>query len=279
VIEFYAETLRRLLKQGVLRQDHRILVLCGDDFDRLALQQCGFTNVTISNVDYNSDPQRYAPYRWAGIDAEDIAFDDEAFDACIAHSGLHHCRSPHRALLEMYRVARSVVVVFEPLDNAVTRLGVRLGFGQDYELAAVAGNAFVAGGVRNTAVPNYVYRWTARDVEKTINANAPIGRHRFVYFYSLRINRLRQGLLKSRWARVAFGLMVPCAKVVSWLFPRQSNNFGFAVIKPNLPEDLHPWLTWDGRRVQLNSSWMEARFQATQIREYEEIESEVASQP
>ena len=52
------------------------------------------------------------------------------------------------------------MIVFEPLDNVFTRLGVRLGMGQEYEVAAVAGAA-AGSPVSGTArIPNYVYRWT-----------------------------------------------------------------------------------------------------------------------
>ena len=56
-----------------------------------------------------------------------------------AETRRHHCHSPHRGLLEMYRVARRGVLAFEPRDTRLVRLGVRLGFGQEYEIAAVAG--------------------------------------------------------------------------------------------------------------------------------------------
>src|SRR6266851_8888773 len=59
---------------------------------------------------------------------------------CCGASGAAYCHSPHRGLLEMYRVARRGVLAFEPRDTRLVRLGVRLGFGQEYEIAAVAEN-------------------------------------------------------------------------------------------------------------------------------------------
>ncbi len=73
-------------------------------------------------------------------DVERLGFTDRAFDFVVVHQGLHHCHSPHRGLLEMYRVARRGVLAFEPRDTRLVRLGVRLGFGQEYEIAAVAEN-------------------------------------------------------------------------------------------------------------------------------------------
>jgi SAM-dependent methyltransferase len=265
--DFYVDTLKKLLSQGVLRTDHQILVVCGADLDRRVLLDCGFKNVTISNVDRSDDSERYAPYKWSYQDAEDIAHDDNEFDFCIAHSGLHHCRSPHRALLEMYRVSSVGVIVFEPLDNAVTRMGVRLGLGQDYELAAVAGNDCECGGLRNSSIPNYVYRWTTRDVEKTILTFAPVGQHHFQYFYATRVNWLRKDMVKNPVVRGAYYLLGPCAKLFSWLFPHQCNNLAFAVLKPKMPADLHPWLQWRGDSVQLDSKWLRERYACQMINE------------
>ena len=47
-----------------------------------------------------------APYRWELADAEALPYEDDAFDWAVISAGLHHCRSPHAALLELYRVAR-----------------------------------------------------------------------------------------------------------------------------------------------------------------------------
>ena len=52
------------------------------------------------------------------------------------------------------------------------RVAQRLGVVDEYELTAVADNGLPAGGVRNSPVPNYVYRWTEREVEKTIASAA-----------------------------------------------------------------------------------------------------------
>jgi ubiquinone/menaquinone biosynthesis C-methylase UbiE len=53
-----------------------------------------------------SGGDEFAPFSWSFQDAEQLSFEDEAFDYVFVHAGLHHCASPHRALLEMYRVAR-----------------------------------------------------------------------------------------------------------------------------------------------------------------------------
>ncbi len=60
----------------------------------------------------------------------------------MVHAGLHHCGSPHRALLEMYRVARKAAVVFEARDSLMMRSAVALGFTNDFELEAVSSEGY-----------------------------------------------------------------------------------------------------------------------------------------
>lgn len=258
--DFYADTLLALLRKNVLRRDMKILVVCAGDYDRDILQQCGFTNVTLSNLATRAKAADFAPCDWSIQDAEQLTFADNQFDVTIAHSGLHHCRSPHRALLEMYRVSRVGVIVLEPSDNLVTRLGVRLGLGQAYEVAAVAGTGCRSGGQTNTPIPNYVYRWTRREVEKTISSYAPLGEHTFLYFHRLRIPWYRSNMMSGRLLDMAFLLLAPLAHGLAAIFPWCANNFAFVVVKPKLPDDLHPWLKSVNGSIAVNEDWMAARY-------------------
>ena len=42
--------------------------------------------------------------------------------------------------------------------------------------------------------------------------------------------------------------------------PALANNLAVAVLKPRLPEELHPWLTVDGADIVLNTDWMKGRY-------------------
>ena len=114
------------------------------------------------------------------------------------------------------------------------RVAQRLGVVDEYELTAVADNDFAAGGVRNSPVPNYVYRWTEREVEKTIASAAPQRRHRFVWFRELELPGV--GARARREGQVA--LRGGAAALVTKVFPRQANLFAFAVFR----EELQPWM-------------------------------------
>jgi len=264
--EFYTRTLAWLLSRGILRTDMKILVVCGADLDREVLLNAGFQNVTISNLDQRVKGNGFAPFAGSCLDAEALTLGDKEFDFCIAHNGLHHCYSPHRGLLEMYRVAREGVLVFEPRDSFLTRVGVRLNFGQDYETAAVAANDLVAGGVRDTTVPNYVYRWTEREIEKTIRSSSPWGEPRFVYRYGLRVPWGRLRAMNNRAFYFLVRSFLPLLQFFFLCFPRQANGFAFLILKPQLPRDLYPWLELKNGQLVPNREWMLQRydFQKTQ---------------
>ncbi|MCU0247493.1 MAG: class I SAM-dependent methyltransferase [Bryobacter sp.] len=258
--DFYTETLRALLDRGLMKRESEVLVVCGGDRDREVFRALGFERVTISNLDVRIKGDEFAPYRWSRQDAENLTVADGSFDWVVVHSGLHHCYSPHRALLEMHRVARRGVLVFEPRDSFLVRLGIRFSFGQEYEVAAVVGNDLKFGGVGNTAIPNYVYRWTEREVEKTVNCGAPLGRSRVHYFYALRVPEARLKGMKNRVAASTLRILLPLLRIFTAIFPRQCNNFAFAVEKLQLPGDLHPWLAWEGGAPVLNRAWVEAHY-------------------
>jgi SAM-dependent methyltransferase len=247
---FYERTVRQLLDDGVVSPGMSVLVVAGGDLDREVFARLGFANVTISNLDEEGD---------AVADAENLPFDDESFDLVVVSAGLHHCASPHRAVLEMYRVARHVVLALEARDSFVMRLGQRLGAVDEYELTAVAAHDFRAGGVRNTPVPNYVYRWTEREVEKTIASNAPWARHRILFFHELEVPDVVVTMTANPLRRLAARIAEPALRLVTRVAPGQANLFAFAVLKPELPQDLQPWMRLGTDGPEPDETWIRRR--------------------
>ena len=239
---FYARTLNRLLERGVIRRDMSVLVVCGGPVDRDVLPALAFVDVVVSNIDEAVDPVAFEPFRWSREDAEALSYEDESFDVVMVSAGLHHCRSPHRALLEMYRVARVAVVALESRDSALMRAAAALGAVSEYELEAVATNRFRTGGVQNSNVPNFVYRWTEREVEKTIAAHAPFARHQVLYFREFELPESVVELQRSSVRRAALRALAPVVRGLVRVAPSQANLFAFAVLKPQLPRDLQPWI-------------------------------------
>jgi SAM-dependent methyltransferase len=246
---FYVDVLRLAQRDGALRSEDRVLVVCGGAKDKASLREAGLKNFQLSNIGGSEM-----------IDVENLSYADAAFDAVIVHSGLHHCASPHRGLLEMYRVAKRCVVLFEPADNLVTRLGQKLGVGQTYEFAAVQGNRLECGGWRNTSVPNWVYRFTASEIRQTINCAAPFGPHRFTFHYRTRIPWRQLRAQRNKLPLMLASVAAPFLRVLDAVGPVASNNLAAVIVKPDLPNGRFPWLERHGLDWVANPAWFRGKF-------------------
>jgi hypothetical protein len=185
------------------------------------------------------------------LDAENIALPDESYPTVFAHAVLHHCRSPQKALGEMVRVSRKHVFFVEPNDSWALRLLVRLGYSFPYELAAVADNGHVCGGLRNGPIPNYIYRWTERDVKKAISAYHPerqfaVRTHSYWDFYVSEHELLvRKESRAVAWAekigpRTLLTILHLAQAVLNWLpLSRCQGNKLFCAISKH---ELQPWI-------------------------------------
>ena len=172
----------------------------------------------------------------------------------MVHSGLHHCYSPHRSLLEMYRVAKRGLLAVEGRDSLLMRCAAKLLWGVDYEITAVLSEAEPCG-VAGTSVPNYVYRWTEREIVKTISSNAPQARHLYRFFHRFDIPFQILKECASRPKVFAAKLLSPLVRLLTLVIPGQGNRFAFYVGKPSYPQDLHPWMTIKDGEFVLDKRW------------------------
>ena len=245
-------------------RDARILVCGGGVRDRDVFERLNFRNVTISNLDARMKGDEFSPFQWKYENAESLSFERESFDYVVIHAAIHHASSPHRVLTEMFRVAKKGLLAFESRDSFVIRCLERFGVTQTYEQTAVYYNDCKFGGVNNTDIPNYVYRWTEREIEKTIQSYAPHSQHAYRYRYGVafpatpkRENRggIKIGLLNL--LRPVFGLLVK-------LFPKQQNLFAFYVEKPPANKALFPWLKYNEAegRIAFSKEWGDLRYKS-----------------
>jgi ubiquinone/menaquinone biosynthesis C-methylase UbiE len=239
-MSLYSDTVNQLVAEGRLDPALPTLVVAGGPTDRQVLLDAGFTDVTISNVDERLVGREFAPYKWRYLDAEELTVEPGEYPQIIEHMGLHHCASPHRGLLEMYRCAGHSMLVFENRDSLAMSLATWLGFVPVFEFEAVAGNGYRYGGYRNTAVPNAVYRWTEREVAKILASYDPAREVAVEYFYALRLPHHRVNMIRNPLKRVAFKAALTPFSLIARLFPRQMNEFGFFIDKR--AAELRPWI-------------------------------------
>lgn len=242
---FYLGVLRKEIKQGTISTQDSVLVICGGPLDASTLMTAGFTKVVISNLNPRIEEDAVKPFQWSYQDAENLTYEDNTFDIVIVHSGLHHCYNPWKALGEMCRVARKVVIAYEPYDSLFTRVGAKLGYGQEYETAAVYYNNCDHGGVANTEIPNYVTRFRPQEVRKFACSMFPHGRPQLRFYKALRINTELISNLRNPFLKYS---LLPIAKILTHLsryFSVLANNVAM-VIQPPESEHLHSWVKMEG---------------------------------
>lgn len=241
-MHFYEKVIRKALTQEL---DSSILVVCGTGGDAKILRAIGFKNVTVTNLDEDRT-DGIAPYQWDRQDAEHLTYSDGSFDWVIEDAGLHHCTSPHKALIEMYRVCRKGVLALEARDSVTMRVAIALGFVPAFEQIAVALSGYRYGGVRNSSIPNFIYRWTEREVVKTLESAYPHHTHEVQFFYGLRIPNYRM-VMFSPLRRVATWLLSHSLRIVNIIARRQGNHFGWVARKTG---QLKPWMESNGTHLR-----------------------------
>lgn len=274
-MSFYQRIILQLVQSKKISPDDSILVVCAGNTDRNVFLAADCKNVTISNLDYHAGVTDYQPYQWELQDAEAINRQDNSIDWAVVHAGLHHCGSPHKAMCEMLRVAKKGIVVFEARDSFVMRSAIRLGLTSDYELEPIALTQGKSGGYRNTVIPNYIYRWREREIEKTANSFSPEYRHEFQYFYNFRIPTQRMAMSPSLLKRIAARVADLIAPLLRICIPKQGNEFAFLVSKTG---PLQPWLKQENTAIVPNMEYINGLFNKGKYRGTVSVESESAPQ-
>ena len=156
----------------------KILVLGAGKLDQKIFKNLGFVNVTYTNIE-NSKEDNLNQFN----NIHDIKLKDNSFEFCVAHACIHHSSKPHLAILELFRVCSEGSLIIEANDSLLTRIACKLKLSEEYELSAVEKNV-ISGGVDNTNIPNYVYRWTEREVMKLMKSFRPDLKHKIDFDYA-----------------------------------------------------------------------------------------------
>ena len=238
----FARLLRRHLETGVIRHDDSVLVQFAGTFDEMVCKEVGLTNATFVNIAPDSPSSEIGG---AVTDAHTMPYESGSYDHVMGHSGLHHCSRPHEALHEMYRIARKTVLFVENQDSALMRAATKAGVVGWYELAAVVADGYDTGGVDGTGVPNFVYRWTRRDLIKAVAAfdpayDIPVEIHTE---WNLGTGRVASAALQRKLHlsdTAAVRVFNGGQRVLNKVAARQGNIFA-ATIRKDLAT-LHPWM-------------------------------------
>ncbi len=254
------------LKVCHIDTNERLLVIGGTWEDAEFLICAGFNDITLSNLQLEPEEEAHsnlgAKVKLLAIDAEQIDLPDGSFDFVFAHEVLHHCRSPHKALCEMLRVSNRRVVLLEPNDSLSMRVLTRAGFSFPYEIFSVVYHGCEAGGVRDSCVPNFIYRWNANEVRKTVSsflAEYVFVVHAYPYWdfnvdekeLSMRKETRIHAITSIMGAKTFLVVLRTLQKALNAIpvLRRQGNKFFCCVEKTG---ELRPWLTTEDDKIAFN---------------------------
>ena len=245
------------------------LVVGGSFQDVEILQRVGFRDITLSNfapVSCSSLPSADGLNLKALCeDAENSALANDSRDFVLAHEVLHHCRSPHRALVEMLRVSRRYVVILEPNDSLFMKALVKARLSFPYELPAVIYHNFESGGVRDSCVPNFIYRWNTNEIFKTVSSFIPertfeiharpywdfnVDTQDLALRQETRLSLFMRALGAERFLR----LLRLLQRILNFIpvVRRQGNKF-FCCVKKK--DQLQSWLIWEQNQIVFNRTF------------------------
>lgn len=275
----FLAVLRRHIESCEIERNEKVLVVGGSWQDAELLLRAGFKDITISS--FNPEFEEYVTLqekvKLLSIDAEQIDLQDGSFDCVLAHEVLHHCRSPHRGLCEMLRVASKHVVLLEPNDSLAMRALTWAGFSFPYEVFSVVYHECETGGVRDSCVPNFIYRWNANELHKTVSsylAEYKFALHAYPYWdfniddeelsrrTETRISAITS-VIGAKW----FLAVLRATQVILNLIPiarRQGNKFFCCIEKSG---QLRPWLTAGSAAITFNPNFKRVTSEGVSIKQ------------
>ena len=71
-------------------------------------------------------------------------------------------------------------MIIESSDNFLSRISRKLRLVPEYEIDAILKDG--TGGVENSSILNYIYRWTKTEIKKTVNTYFPTVKINFIFF-------------------------------------------------------------------------------------------------
>jgi ubiquinone/menaquinone biosynthesis C-methylase UbiE len=221
-----------------LHKDKSILVLGASSDEASLFHKLQFKKITLSNLDLAQlkGAEKYN-FKKIKIDFRNLfKLENNSYDYVAVHASIHHTSKPHNTLLEMYRIAKHGILIIESNDSFIMRLSVKLNFSEDFEKSAVNESNY-GGGVDESNVPNYVYRWTEREVKKLFYSYQPDKKINIVFDYQ--DNIFNEGLSNNSIRKKIIKFSYIFLKIIFFIFPKQKNLMSIYIDKKNYKKRIY----------------------------------------
>ena len=225
--EFYQNQILKFLNKN-----KSILVLGASSDEANLFHKLHFKKITLSNIDLAQlkGAEKYN-FRKIKIDFRNLyRIKNSFYDFVVVHASIHHASKPHNILLEMYRIAKLGILIVESNDSFIMRLAVKLKFSEDFEKSALNYKTYV-GGVDGSHIPNYVYRWTEREIKKLFYSYQPDKKINIIFNYQNNI--YNENLSDNFLKKIIIVINYVFLKTIFILFPKQQNLMSIYIDKKN----------------------------------------------
>ena len=214
---------KKKILEHIKNKNSKILVLGAGKLDIDLFSELKYKNVNFTNVDYLASKKKIKLQN-----IHEIKYKDNSFDYCVAHACIHHSSRPHQAVLELYRVCNLGCLIIEAKESILSRIACRFNWSEEFEISAVYKNKLY-GGVDNTTIPNYVFRWSEREVEKLMKSYKPEIIHSIEYGYGHHIKFTNSTLIQFLF------------RLFFFFFPKQQNLFSFFIENDKKKKQYQSW--------------------------------------
>ena len=201
-------------------KNSNFLLISGSLKEIKILNELGFVNFNITYHDKNDlkilENEGFELNKnLFHADLRNLNFTKNSFDYVVTNATLHHLDQPHLAVTEMYRVAKKGVLIIESNDSWLMRLACKLNFAEEFEVSSISSTK-KTGGLLDTGIPNYVYRWTEREFIKTIKSYDPKNINYIKFTYDNDLTNIKSN-------KIAVKLIKGVIKIFFYIFKKQQN--------------------------------------------------------
>ena len=197
------------------------------------LRELGYSNFSIT---YHKDEEKnqFLNYGFREnidlfkADLRNLVFSDKSFDYVITNATIHHVDLPHKAITELYRIAIKGALIIESNDSLTLRLASKAKLAEEFEVSSI-NEAKNSGGLLDTAVPNYVYRWTEREILKLLKSFDPKNVNFVDFDYANDLTNLK---IKDNYIKNIFlKFLIIAGKTFFFFFKKQQNCMSIYIDK------------------------------------------------
>lgn len=216
-----------------LSKDSSFLLISASENEINILRELGYSKFSITFHDENNlkglEKKGFILNKnLFKCDIRNIEFGNESYDYVVTNATIHHVDVPHAAVTEMYRISKKGVLIIESKDSLALRLACKLKLAEEFEVSSID-EKLKSGGLLDKGIPNYVYRWTEREIYKLLNSYDPLISNHIKFDYANDLTNIKAK--KGFFFNFILIIVKFFAKIYFYIFKKEQNCFSIFIDK------------------------------------------------